>query len=152
MYRTFNSQFVHLFAALACRPFNSPSVHPFGELFCAVHPLSSCQPFNSPLFGELFSCRPFHFISFASCFPADHITLHLSLPLASHFCAVHPLGELFSSRTCNSPSFGKLFSCPAIYLSIRPSLWRVMFAPSIPWASYFSELCSLFSPINWHDK
>ena len=59
----------------------------------------------------------------ASYFNVYHITLHPSIPLASYFCAIHPLGELFSCRP---------FNCP-----IRLSLWRVIFVSSIPWASYF---------------
>ena len=44
--------------------------------------------------------------------------------MASYYCAIHPLGELFSCRPYNAPE-------------IRSSLWRVRFVLSIPWASYF---------------
>ena len=86
-----------------------PSI-PLASYFCAIYPLGKlflCRPFNSPSFGEFFFC-------------ADHLT---SIVLESYFCAVHPLGELFSCRP---------FNCP-----IRLSLWRVIFASSIPWPSYF---------------
>ena len=50
-------------------------------------------------------------IYLASYFRADHITLHLSLPLATYFPAIHPLGELSSCRPFNFSPFGKLFLC-----------------------------------------
>ena len=89
------------------------SVYPFGELFL-------CRP----SLGESYF-RAGHLIlhPLASYFNVYHITLHPSIPWASYFCAIHPLGELFSCRP---------FNCP-----IRLSLWRVIFASSIPWASYF---------------
>ena len=58
-----------------------------------------------------------------SFFCADLLTLHPSIVLESYFCAVHPLGELFSCRP---------FNCP-----IRLSLWRVIFVSSIPWGELF---------------
>ena len=76
-------------------------------------------------------------ISLASYFRADHLTLHPSIPLASYVCVVHSLGKLFSRRLFNSLSFSEVLFVPTIYLSIRPSFWRVIFVPSIPWASYF---------------
>ena len=92
------------------------AVHPsivLESYFCAAHPLDelfSCRPFNCPIslsLGELFLChssleesysRADHLIlhPLASYFRADHITLLPSILLASYFCAVHPLGELFS--------------------------------------------------------
>ena len=54
-------------------------------------------------------------IYLGSYFRADHLILYPSTPLASYFCAVHPLGELYSYRPWNSPSvhlfFGELFLC-----------------------------------------
>ena len=133
---------IHLLGELfSCRPFNFPSVHPFGELFHSL--------------GELFSYRPFNSRSFGEIFWADHITLHPSIPLASYFCTVQPLGELFSCLLFDSPSFGELFWCrpfnspvfgetfscrpynsPPIHpfgelFLCRPSLGRVIFVPTI---------------------
>ena len=75
-----------------------------------------------PLHGELFLCRPsirerysradpliLH--PLASYFDVYHIPFHPSIPLASYFCTVQPLGELFSCLLFDSPSFGELFSC-----------------------------------------
>ena len=158
-----------------CLLFDSPS---FGELF-------SCRPFNSPPirpFGELFLCHPSlrrvifvlsnPWVSYsraiylilhplASYFRADHLTLRPSIPLASYFCTVQPLGELFSCLLFDSPSFGELFLCrpfnsPPIrpfgeLFLCHPSLRRVIFVLSNPWASYFraspsfGELFSCFS-------
>ena len=95
------------------------TLHPsilFGELFCAVHPLGelfSCLPFNSPslwrVIFELSNPRASYFRAYylilhtlASYFHADNLTLHQSIPLASYFCATHPLGELF----LYCPTFG----------------------------------------------
>ena len=108
--------------------------------FCAIHPLGelfSCRPFNCPIRVSLWRVIFVSSIPWASYFRADHlilhplasyfnvyhITLHPSIPMSSYFCAIHPLGELCSCRP---------FNCP-----IRLSLWRVIFASSIPWASYF---------------
>ena len=108
--------------------------------FCAVHPLGelfSCRPFNCPIrlslrrvilvssipWGELFPCRHLILHPLASYFDVYHITLHPSIPMSSYFCAIHPMGELLSCRP---------FNCP-----IRLSLWRAIFASSIPWARYF---------------
>ena len=105
---------VHLLGELfSCRPFIVLSVYPFGELFL-------CRP----SLGESYF-RAGHLIlhPLASYFKVYHITLHPSIPMSSYLCATHPLGELFSCRP---------FNCP-----IRLSLWRVIFASSIPWASYF---------------
>ena len=99
--------------------------------FCAVHPLGelfSCRPsivLSVYNFGELNLCHPSpgesyfgtdHLIlqSLASYFGADHITAHPFILLASYFCAVHPLVELFSCLPFNSPSFGQLFFVPII--------------------------------------
>ena len=103
-------------------------------------------------------------ISLASYFLADHLTFHPSIPLVRHICVVHSLGELFSRRPFNSPSFGeffcadhitlhpsiilesyfsavhplgKLFSCRPFNCSIRLSLWRVIFVSSISWGELF---------------
>ena len=73
----------------------------------------------------------------------DHLTFHPFIPLASYFCVVHSLGELFSCRPFNSPSFGEFSFVPTTYLSIRPSFWRVIFVPSIPWVSYFGADLSI---------
>ena len=130
------------------RPYNSPCVHRFEELFLCrlsigrvifVPTIQLSYPFI-PL-ASYFLCRPslgesyFHadhliLHPLASYFNVYHITLHMSIPLASYFCAIHPLGKLFSCRPFNYPVFGELFSC-------HPSLRRVIFALSIPWASYF---------------
>ena len=83
----------------------------------------------------------------ASYFLADHLTLHLSIPLASYFCTVQPLGELFSCFLFDSPPFGELFLCrpfnsPSGYpfgkLFLHCStLGRVIFVLLHPLASYF---------------
>ena len=111
-----------------CRPFNSPSVHRFEELFffrlsigrvIFVQTIQLSYP-SIPL-ASYFLCRPslgesyFHADHLilhpsASYFNVYHITLHTSIPLANYFCAIHPLGKLFSCRPFNSPVFGKLFS------------------------------------------
>ena len=85
-------------------------------------------------------------IPLASSFRADHLTFHPSIPLASYFRADHLILHPLVSFLClphNSPSvhcFGELFFC-------RPSLGRVIFVPtiqlaylSIPLASYFCVL------------
>ena len=112
-----------------CRPYNSPSVHRFEELFLCrpsigrvifVQTIQLSYP-SIPLVSY-FLCRPslgetyFHadhliLHPLASYFNVYHITLQMSIPLASYFCAIHPLGKLFSCRPFNSPVFGKLFSC-----------------------------------------
>ena len=109
-------------------------------------------------------------ISLVSYFHADHLTFHPSIPLASYFCVVHSLGELFSCRPFNSPSFGKFFLCrpynsPSVHrfgelFLCCPSLGGVIFMPtiqlsylSIPLTSYLCvshPLGKLFSclPLN----
>ena len=94
-----------------------PSI-PWASYFRADHSIVlSVYPF-----GELFLCRPSlgesyfragHLIlhPLASYFNVYHITLHPSIPLASYFCTVQPLGELFSCLLFDSSSFGELFSC-----------------------------------------
>ena len=75
--------------------------------------------------------------SLSSYFRANHITLHPSILLASYFCTVQPLGELFSCLLFDSLFFGELFSC-----------WHLTLHPSIPLASYFctvQPLGELFS-------
>ena len=97
----------HLVSFL-CRPYTSPSVHRFGELFF---------------------CRP----SLGRVIFVPTIQLcYQSIPLASYFCVIHPLGrvipvptidELFSCHSFNSPPihpFGELF----LYC---PTLGRVIF-------------------------
>ena len=103
---------------------------PWASYFRADHSIVlSVYPF-----GELFLCRPSLGESYfragylilhplASYFNVYRITLHPSIPLAGYFCAIHPLGELFS--------------CPPFNCPVRLSLWRVIFALSIPWVSYF---------------
>ena len=103
-------------------------------------------------------------ISLASYFRADHLTFHPSIPLVSHICVVHSLGELFSCRPFNSPSFGesflcrpynspsvhrfgelffcrpslrRVFSCRPFNCSIRLSLWRVILCHPSLGESYF---------------
>ena len=95
----------------SCRPFNSPAIHPFGELFL-------CRPFlgraifvPTILFSILWRVISALSSPWESYFRADHLTLHLSIPLASYFCTVQPVGELFSCLLFDSPSFGELFSC-----------------------------------------
>ena len=93
----FNSSvFSELFS---CRPYISPPVHPFGELFL-------CRP---SLGRVIFVPTILFSILWRVIFHADHLTLHVSILLASYFCAVHPLGELFSCLPFYSPSFGELF-------------------------------------------
>ena len=158
---------LHLFGELfSCRPFNSPS---FGEFFfCAdhitLHPSIVLESYfradhsivlSVYPFGELFLCRPSlgesyfradHLIlhPLARYFNVYHITLHPSIPLASYFCAIHPLGKLFSCRPFNSPVFGELFSCrPYNSPPIHPfgELFRadhiITLHPSILLVSYF---------------
>ena len=43
-------------------------------------------------------------ISLTSYFRANHLTFHPFILLASDFCVVHSLGELFSCQPFNSPS------------------------------------------------
>ena len=121
--RPFNSPaFGELFS---CRSYNSPPIHPFGELFLC-HPFLGRAIFvPAILFSILWqvifalsnpwaSCfRAYYLIlhPLASYFRADHLTLHPSIPLASYFCTVQPVGELFSCLLFDSPSFGELFSC-----------------------------------------
>ena len=161
----------------SCQPFNSVPVHPLGESF-------SYWPFNSPSFGELFSCRPFNCQSVhpfgelflrcpslfgASYFCADHITLNSSFPLASYFCAVHPLAErviflptnditlhlsiLLASYFCVIHPLGELFSCqPCNSPSVHPfgelfSCWILTLHPSIHLKSYF---CRQFKSPSLH--
>ena len=65
----------------------------------------------------------------ASYFRVYDIILHPSTLLASYFCAIHPLGELFSCRPYNSPPvhlFGELFLCQLFTFSILISIWRVI--------------------------
>ena len=129
-----------------CRPYNSPCVHRFEELFPSIGrvifvPTIQLSYPSIPL-ASYFLCRP----SFGeSYFHADHlilhplasyfnvylITLHTSIPLASYFCAIHPLGILHPLasyfRAGHSPPihpFGELFLC-------RPSLGRAIFVPTI---------------------
>ena len=133
---------IHLLGDLSsCLPFKSPS---FSELFfmpiiqLSTHPslwrviFESSIPWVSYLRAELNILQ-----SLASYFRADHVTLHPSILLASYFCAIHLLGELFSCLPFNSPSFGELFFMPIIQLSTHPSLWRVIFVLSNPWASAY---------------
>ena len=78
--------------------------------------LFSCRLHNSPSvppLGELFSCQPFNSLSFGELFSCRPFNCP----------SVHPSGELFSCRPCNSP--------------FVPPLWRVIFVPSLYWASYF---------------
>ena len=126
--------------------------------FCAIHPLGelfSCRPFNCPIRLSLRRVIFASSIPWASYFRADHlilhplasyfnvyhITLHPSIPLANYFCAICPLGKLFSCRPFNSPVFGELCSCrpynsPLIHpfselFLCRPSLGRAIFMPTI---------------------
>ena len=143
-----------------CRSYNSPSVHRFGELFLCRPSLGrvifvstiqlSCP--SIPLHGQLFLCRPsirerysradpliLH--PLASYFDVYHITFHPSIPLASYFCAIPPLGNLFSCQLFNSSVFSELFSCrPYISPPVHPfgelflcclSLGRAIFVPTI---------------------
>ena len=96
-----------------------------------------CQPYNSPCvhpFGELFLCRPsLERVSFR----ADHSTV----------LSVYPFGELFLCRqslerdifvpTIQFSILWRVTFMSTISLSIRPSLWRVIFVLSIPCARYF---------------
>ena len=98
--------------------------------FCTAQPLDelfSCLPFKSPSFGDLFSCWSFNSIFvliFGEFFPADHLTLHPSISLASYFCATHSLGELF----LHCPTRGWVIFLLTIWFSI---LWRVIFVLTI---------------------
>ena len=91
---------IHLFdEVFSCQPFNFPSVHPFLRvIFVSSIPWASYFRANHLILHPL-----------VSFFCADHITLHASIVLKSYFCAVHPLGELFSCQPFNYP--------------IRLSLW-----------------------------
>ena len=118
---------LHPLVFFLCRPYNSPSVHRFGELFLC-HPslgrvffvptiqlsylsipwrviFVSSIPWESYFRADHLILRPL-----ASYFRADHITLHPSILLASYFCAVLPLGELFSCH----PSLGRVIFVPII--------------------------------------
>ena len=101
----------------SCRTYNSPLIHPFGELFFVPF-LSNSPPIHP--FGELF----LYCTTLGRYFRAYYLILH---PLASYFlsdysivlsvypfgefffCVVHSLGDLFSYRPFNCPSFGELF-------------------------------------------
>ena len=114
------------------------------------------------LFGELIK-SPFIYL-LVSYFRADHLTVHPSIHLASYFCVVHSLGELFSCRPFNSPSFGEffyadhitrhlsivleryfcevhplgeLFTCRPFNCPICLSLWRVSFCVVHPLGRVF---------------
>ena len=151
---------IHLFDELFRA--NHITLHPslpLATYFSAVHSLgelSSCRSFNFSPFGELFLFRPFNssfFEKLVSC-------------LLFNSPSVRPLGQLFSCRPFNFPSFGELFLC---HLSLselfacrlfnsqfarpfgelilyRPSLERVIFVPSIPWAHYFRANCLTLHP------
>ena len=97
----------------SCQSFNSPPIHPLGELFL-------CHPSLKRVIFVLSIPCP-------SYFRAYYLILH---PLASYFCVVHSLGELFSCQPFNSPSF-----------------WRVILVPSIPWASYFRAYHLILHPL-----
>ena len=141
----------------SCQSFNSPPIHPLGELFL-------CHPsLRLVIFVLSIPCasyfRAYYLIlhPLASYFRADHLTLRPSIPLASYFCTVQPLGELFSCLLFDSPSFGELFSCwpfnsPPIHpfgelFLCRPSLGRAIFALSTPWASYFRAYYLILHPL-----
>ena len=69
----------------------------------------------------------------------NDLNLHPSTPLASYFCAIHPLGELFSCRPYNSlsvPPFGQLCLCRPSHLGELFSC-RKFNSPSLILASYF---------------
>ena len=109
----------------SCQSFNSPPIHPFGELFLCRPSLGRAIFVPTILFSILWRVifalsspwasyfRAYYLIlhSLASYFRADHLTLHPSIPLASYFCTVQPLGELFSCLLSDSPSFCELFWC-----------------------------------------
>ena len=76
-------------------------------------------------------------ISLGSYFRADHLILYPSIPLASYFCAVHPLGELFSYRPWNSPSVH--FFLVSYFCAVHP-LDELFYCDHLvlhPLASYF---------------
>ena len=106
----------YLTLVYSCPPFNCPSVHPvWRAIFVSSIPWASYFRADHLILHPLLSQ-----------FRAYHITLHLSIFLASCFCAVYPLGELFSCRPYNCPPidpFGKLLLC-------LPSLGRVIFVPT----------------------
>ena len=131
----------------SCRPFNSPPIRPFGELFLCHPSLRRVILVLSNPWASYFRAIYLILHPLASYFRADHLTLRRSIPLASYFCTVQPLGELFSCYLFDSPSFGELFLCrpfnsPPIHpidelCLCHPSLRRVIFVLSNPWASYF---------------
>ena len=93
-----------------------PSI-PLASYFCTLHrsiPLASCFLCHPSLGESYFHADHLILHPLASYFNLYHITLHPSILLASYFCAVHPLGELFSCLPFNSPSVGKLFFVPII--------------------------------------
>ena len=124
-----------------------PSV-PWASYFRAHHSIVlSFYPF-----GEIFLCglslgetyfRADHLIlhPLASYSNVYHRTLHPSIPLASYFCAIHPLGELCSCQSFNSPVFVELFSyrpynSPPIhpfgeFFLYYPTLGRVIFVLAV---------------------
>ena len=89
------------------------------------------------------SVRPFVSADLASYFRGDYKTLHPSIPLASYFCAVHPLGELFSCLPFNYPSFGELLSCrPCNSPSAHPSGELFLCCLSLGWFIFVTTINS----------
>ena len=90
-------------------------LHPLESYFDVYHILSTRPSLWRVIFvpslpwATYFRASYLILQSLASYFRADHISLHLSILLASYFCAVYPLGELFSCLPFNSLSFGELF-------------------------------------------
>ena len=89
--------------------------------------------------------------SLKSQFCAFHLTLHPSVPWASYFCAGHLIFHPLASYFCaiylwasylHADLFNSQFARPFGELILyRPSLERVIFVPSIPWAHYFRANC-----------
>ena len=122
-------------------------------------PHSSIHIIHFTIYWFIFVNRfSLHNIKYVSVWQVNQISLHPSLGKL-FFCqpskslSVHPFGELF---LCH-PSFGELFSCrpfnfPSVHpfgelFLCRPFLGRVIFVPSIPWASYFRANHLILHPL-----
>ena len=78
---------------------------------------------------------------------SPHLGKPWPIPLASYFCAVHPLGELFLCLPFNFPSFCELFSCQSCNSPSVHLFSKLFFVLSIPWASYFSAYHLIINPL-----
>ena len=85
----------------------------------------------------------------ASYFHAYHLTVNPSIPFASYFCAVHPLGGLFSCRPFNFHPLAIYFR--GHHITVHPPIpLESVFMSSVPWASYFrTDHITLHLSIAW---